>query len=224
MEGADRIMKLYSQSRNSAGERVRIALHLKGIDYDYVAIPSLPPGDYRRINPQGLMPALETGGKVIAQSTAILEFLEEIHPSPALLPDDPVARAEVRSFAQLIASDLHPLNNYRIRRYLGAKLGAGEAEILAWYRHWVAVAFGALEETLRRRPQSPFCFGGAPGWADLHLVPHLSTVRRFGCDLAPYPRLLAVEANCIALDAFRRARPEAQPEFDGEIRTVVRPG
>ncbi len=164
-------MRLYTQSRNSAGERVRIALHLKGIDYDYVAIPSLPPGDYRRINPQGLMPALEIDGNVIAQSTAILEFLEETHPSPPLLPTDPVGRAEVRGFAQLIASDLHPLNNYRIRRYLGAKLGAGEAEILAWYQHWVAVALAALEETLRRRAPSAFCFGEAPGWADLHLVP-----------------------------------------------------
>jgi len=217
-------MRLYTQSRNSAGERVRIALHLKGMGYDYVAIPSLPRGDYRRINPQGLMPALEIEGKVIAQSTAILEFLEETHPSPPLLPADPVGRAEVRGFAQLIASDLHPLNNYRIRRYLGARLGAGEAEILAWYQHWVAVALTALEETLSRRAQlSAFCFGSEPGWADLHLVPQLSTARRFGCDLAPYPRLLAVEARCTGLEAFRRARPEAQPDFEGEIRTVVRP-
>ena len=217
------MMRLYTQSRNSAGERVRIALQLKGIAYDYVAIPSLPRGDYRRINPQGLMPALEIDGKVIAQSTAILEFLEETHPSPALLPADPVGRAEVRGFAQLIASDLHPLNNYRIRRYLGARLGAGEAEILAWYQHWVAVALSALEETLQRRPEAAFCFGDEPGWADLHLVPQLSTARRFGCDLAPYPRLLAVEARCTELDAFRRARPEAQPDFEGEIKTVVRP-
>jgi maleylacetoacetate isomerase len=216
-------MRLYTQSRNSAGERVRIALHLKGIDYDYVSIPALPRGDYRRINPQGLMPALEIDGTVIAQSTAILEFLEETHPSPPLLPADPVERAQVRGFGQLIASDLHPLNNFRIRRYLGARLGAGEAEILAWYRHWVAVALTALEETLSRMATSAFCFGEAPGWADLHLVPQLSTARRFGCDLAPYPRLLGVEARCTELDAFRRARPEAQPDFDGEIKTVVRP-
>jgi maleylpyruvate isomerase len=216
-------MRLYSQSRNSAGERVRIALQLKGIAYDYVAIPSLPRGDYRRINPQGLMPALEIDGKVIAQSTAILEFLEEIHPSPPLLPAGPVERAEVRGFGQLIASDLHPLNNYRIRRYLGARLGAGEAEILSWYRHWVAVALTALEETLSRRAPSAFCFGEEPGWADLHLVPQLSTARRFDCDLAPYPCLLGVEGRCTELDAFRRARPEAQPDFDGEIKTVVRP-
>jgi len=113
--------------------------------------------------------------------------------------------------------------SYRIRRYLGAKLGAGETEILAWYQHWVAVALTALEETLQRRLEAAFCFGDAPGWADLHLVPQLSTARRFGCDLAPYPRLLAVEARCTELDAFRRARPEAQPDFEGEIKTVVRP-
>ena len=101
--------------------------------------------------------------------------------------------------------------------------GAGEAEILAWYQHWVAVALSALEETLQRRPEAAFCFGDEPGWADLHLVPQLSTARRFGCDLAPYPRLLAVEARCTELDAFRRARPEAQPDFEGEIKTVVRP-
>jgi maleylpyruvate isomerase len=216
-------LKLYTQSRNSAGERVRIALHLKGIDFDYVAIPALPRGDYRRINPQGLMPALEIDGNVIAQSTAILEFLEETHPSPPLLPADPVERAKVRGFGQLIASDLHPLNNYRIRRYLGTKLGAGEAEILAWYQHWLAVALVALEETLQRCPEAAFCFGDAPGWADLHLVPQLSNARRFGCDLASYPRLLAVEARCTELEAFRRARPEAQPDFEGEIKTVVRP-
>jgi maleylacetoacetate isomerase len=160
---------------------------------------------------------------VIAQSTAILEFLEETHPSPLLVPADPVERAKVRGFGQLIASDLHPLNNHRVRRYLGTRLGAGEAEILAWYRHWVAVALAALEETLSRRAPSAFCFGEEPGWADLHLVPQLSTARRFDCDLAPYPRLLGVEARCTELDAFRRARPEAQPDFDGEIKTVVRP-
>jgi maleylpyruvate isomerase len=217
-------MKLYTQSRNSAGERVRIALHLKGIAYDYVAIPSLPRGDYRRINPQGLMPAVEIDGRVIAQSTAILEFIEETHPNPPLLPADPVGRAEVRGFAQLIASDLHPLNTHRIRRYLGAKLEATEAQILAWYRHWVDLALTALEETFQRRPaESAFCFGDDPGWADLHLVPQLSTARRFGCDLAAYPLLLAVEARCTQLEAFQRAQPEAQPDFEGWIKTVVRP-
>jgi maleylpyruvate isomerase len=216
-------MRLYTQSRNSAGERVRIALHLKGISYEYVAVPSLPRGDYRRLNPQGLMPALEVRGRMLAQSAAILEFLEETHPAPPLLPADPVERAEARAFAQLIASDLHPLNNNRVRKYLGTRLRAEEHQILAWYEHWVRIALTALEETLAQRPPSPFCFGAAPGWADLHLVPQLATARRFGCDLAAYPRLLAVEARCLGIEAFRRARPESQPDFAGEIETVVRP-
>lgn len=217
-------MRLYTQSRNSAGERVRIALHLKGIPYEYMAVPSLPRGEYRRRNPQGLMPALEVEGRIIAQSTAILEYLEEVHPAPALLPPDPLERAQVRAFAQLIASDLHPLNNYRVRKYLGARLGAEERQILVWYAHWVGIALTALEETLAQRPPSFFCFGEAPGWADLHLVPQLATARRFGCDLAAYPRLLAAEVNCVELEAFRRARPDSQPDFTGEIETVVRPG
>ena len=210
-------MRLYTQSRNSAGERVRIALHLKGIGYDYVAIPSLPRGDYRRINPQGLMPALEIDGKVIAQSTAILEFLEETHPSPPLLPADPVGRAEVRGFAQLIASDLHPLNNYRIRRYLGARLGAGEAEILAWYQHWVAVALtrpgrdaepprATLRLLLRRaNPAGPICI-----WCP-------SFRRRAGSAATspPTPVSLAVEARCTGLDSLPPRPPGSATRLRG---------
>ena len=207
-------MRLYTRWRNSAGERVRIALNLKGLGYEYVAVGSLPPGEYRRLNPQGLMPALQVGGgRVIAQSTAILEYLEETHPEPALLPADPILRAEARAFAQLIASDLHPINNNRVRKYLSERLGAGEEEVLAWYRHWVGLALAALEEALaRRRRDRPFCFGDGPGWADLHLVPQMANARRFDCDLSPYPRLLAVDARCAGLEAFRRARPEAQPD------------
>lgn len=222
------MLRLYTQARNSAGERVRIALRLKGLEAEYVAIPSLPPGAWRAANPQGLMPALEVAaGRVIAQSGAILEYLEETHPEPALLPADPVRRAEVRGFAGLIAADLHPLNNHRVRRWLGEHLRADEAEILAWYRHWAATAFAALEETLARGDGDggPFCFGAAePGWADLHLVPQLANARRFGCDLSAYPRLLAAEAACLPLDAFRMARPEAQPDYSGAVETVIRPG
>ena len=207
-------MRLYTRWQNSAGERVRIALNLKGLGCEYVAAGSLPPGEYRRLNPQGLMPALDVGdGRVVAQATAILEYLEETRPEPALLPADPVLRAEARAFAQLIASDLHPINNNRVRKYLSERLGAGEAEMLAWYRHWVGLALAALEETLaRRRRDWPFRFGDRPGWADLHLAPQMANARRFGCDLSPYPRLAAVDARCAPLDAFRRARPEAQPD------------
>lgn len=209
-------MRLYTQWRNSAGERVRIALHLKAIDYEYVAISSLSPGEYRRLNPQGLMPALQVGDRVFAQATAILEYLEETHPEPALLPTDPVARAEVRSFAQLITSDLHPLNNHRVRKYLAGALGADQEAVQGWYHHWLESGFDALEATLDRRAEPwPFCFGEQPGWADLHLVPQLANARRFDFDLAAYPTLLAVEARCRGLNAFRQARPEAQPDFPG---------
>ncbi len=207
-------MRLYSRWQNSAGERVRIALNLKNVPYDYVPVGSLPQGAYRRLNPQGLLPALDVHGRIIAQSTAILEYLEEIFPQPALLPEDPIERAQARAFAQLITSDLHPLNNHRVRVYLSRQLGASDEAVSGWYRHWVAAAFAALEEALAARPrQSSFCYGEAPGWADLHLVPQLANARRFDCDLSAYPRLRAVERACAGLDAFLRARPEAQPDY-----------
>lgn len=209
-------MRLYSMHRNSAGWRVRIALELKAIPFEYVSTKSLAKGEYRRINPQGLMPALEIDGRLVAQSAAILELIEELHPDPPLLPLQPLDRAEVRAFSQLIACDLHPLNNNRVRRYLADPLGRPAEEIAAWYKHWAAVALTALEETQQRRPASTFCFGEAPGFADLHLVPQLYNCRRFNCDLAPYPRLLAVEAACRDVEAFRRAAPERMPDFTGE--------
>lgn len=209
-------MRLYTRWQNSAGERVRIALHLKGLTYEYVAVGALLPGEYRALNPQGLMPALCVGDRIIAQSTAILEYLEETRPEPALLPADPIDRAEARAFAQLITSDLHPINNNRVRNYLSERLGAGEDDVLAWYRHWVGLALASLEATLAgRRRDRPFCFGDGPGWADLHVAPQLANARRFGCGLSAYPRLLAVDARCSDLDAFRRARPEAQPDYPG---------
>ncbi len=210
-------MKLYSQSRNSVGWRVRIALHVKELPFDYVPIGTLQRGQYRQINPQGLMPALELDGVVIAQSTAILELIEERYPAKALLPRDPIERAEVRAFAQLIACDLHPLNNNRVRRYLADPMGHGETEVLAWYRHWAGIGLASLEETLRRRGSATdFCFGAEPSFADLHLVPQLYNCRRFDCDLAAYPRLLEVERCCRAHPAFRAAAPELLPDYSGK--------
>jgi len=206
-------MKLYTYHRNSAGERVRIALNLKGLTYDYVSVPALGWDAYRAVNPQGLMPALEVGGRVVAQSTAILEYLEERHPEPRLLPDDPILKAQARAFGQLIAADLHPLNNHRVRVFLTKELNVSEPQVRHWYGHWVAVGLSALEVTLERRPEPwPFCFGQEPGWADLHLVPQMRNARRFECDLTAYPHLRAVEARCFELDAFRLARPEHQPD------------
>jgi maleylacetoacetate isomerase len=207
-------VELFSRYQNSAGERVRIALNLKGIAYDYVPLGSLTPDAYRAINPQGLAPALRIDGKVIAQSTAILEYLEETHPTPPLLPRDPIARAEVRGFAQLITSEVHPLNNLRVRLYLRDRLDVDEAEGRDWYCHWIRTAFAALETTLAARTEElPFCFGDAPGWADLHLVPQMANARMFDCDLSDFPLLCAIDARCAALDAFRLARPNAQVDY-----------
>lgn len=209
-------MQLFTQWRNSAGERVRIALHLKRLDYQYIAVGRLPAGEYARLNPQGLLPALGVRGQMIGQSTAILEYLEETWPVPALLPGDPITRARARGFAQLITSDLHPLNNNRVRKYLAGPMGASPAMVGEWYRHWLATAFAALEATLATMPaDTPFCFGDEPGWADLHLVPQIANARRFDCDLRPYPRLCAVDARCGLRDEFRRARPENQPDYPG---------
>lgn len=207
-------LRLHTRYRNSAGQRVRIVLNLKGIDYEYVAIPSLSSEAYRRVNPQGLMPALEIDGRFVAQSMAIVELLEELFPEPSVLPADPMLRAEARSFAHLISADLHPVNNNRVRRYLADVLHADDAEVLAWYRHWVARAFASLEAQIARRPKPfRFCFGDRPGLAEACLIPQMDNARRFDCDLSGYPRLVAVDAECRQLEAFTRAAPEAQPDY-----------
>lgn len=207
-------LTLYSYHRNSAGQRVRTALNLKGIDYRYVSVAEIGWDAYREINPQGLMPALKIGERIVAQSTAILEYLEAAYPEPPLLPDDPVVAAEIRAFAQLIACDMHPLNNNRVRCFLESDMGASEAAILHWYRHWIAQGFASLEATLRSRPRDgDFCFGDRPGMADLCLVPQVQNARRFDCDLTPYPLICAVDEACRALPAFQAALPENQPDY-----------
>lgn len=209
-------MKLYTQYRNSAGQRVRIALALKGIAYEYVSVSSIGQEAYRALNPQGLMPALDIDGRIIAQSGAILAYLEETYPAPPLLPADPLLRAQARSFALLITGEMHAITVLRVMRFLESGLTIDQAGQDKWRRHWMSEGFAALEEMLARREKDwPFCFGDAPGWADLHLAPQLANGRRFGCDLSAYKRLLAVEARCNALDAFVRARPEHQPDFPG---------
>jgi maleylpyruvate isomerase len=208
-------LTLYSYHRNSAGERVRIALNLKGIDYAYVSAPAL--GDrYRAINPQGLMPALDVGGRIIAQSGAILDYLEEVFPTPPLLPAEPVTRAQARAFGAHIAAEMHAITVMRVRRYLAERMSADDTAIAAWTVHWLTLGLAALEQALAERPTDwPFAFGDAPGWADLHLVPELAAARRLGCDLGSYPHLVAIEARCIDLPAFVGARPENQPDYPG---------
>ena len=210
-------LTLYSYHRNSAGQRVRIALNLKGVDYRYLSVAEIGWDTYRKINPQGLLPALKVGERIVAQSTAILEYLEATNPEPPLLPDDPLAAAEVRAFAQLIACDMHPLNNNRVRRFLESDLDASEAAVLHWYRHWIVQGFASLETTLSSRPRDgDFCFGDRPGMADLYLVPQVQNARRFDCDLTPYPLICAVDEACLALPAFQAALPENQPDYPKE--------
>ena len=206
-------LKLHTRYQNSAGQRIRILLNLKGIAYDYVAIPSAASADYRAINPQGLMPALEIDGQIVAQSMAIFELIEELSPEPPTLPQDPIVRAQARAFAQLIVSDLHPINNNRVRKYLATEMALSPEQIERWYRHWVEVTFTSLEATLALRPRSRFAFGDEPGLAEACLVPQMDNARRFDCPLETYPRLLAIDTECRRLDAFLAAAPQAQPDY-----------
>ncbi len=207
-------LRLHTRYQNSAGQRVRIVLNLKGIAYEYVPVPSVTSPAYRALNPQGLMPALEIDGQIVAQSMAIIELIEELYPTPPMLPADPIERAQARAFAFLIAADLHPINNNRVRKYLADPLGASEEQVAAWYRHWVKTSFASLETTLADRPRpTRFAFTDAPGLAEACLVPQMANARRFGCDLAPYPLLQALDASCRDLPAFAAAAPEGQPDY-----------
>ncbi len=210
-------MRLYTYFRSSAAYRVRIALNLKGLDYESAAV-DLRPGahrqqDYLAVNPQGLIPALEDGGTVISQSLAVIEYLEESHPSPPLLPRAPRDRARVRSMALAIACDMHPLNNLRVLNYLRSQLGEDETAVDTWYRHWIAEGFRGLEEEASRASGDGYhMFGTEVTLADVCLVPQMFNARRFKCNLEPFPRLKTISAHLETLPAFCRAAPGAQPE------------
>jgi maleylpyruvate isomerase len=211
-------VKLYSYFRSSAAYRVRIAFNLKGLGYDTVAIHLQREGGlnrkpaFRAINPQMRLPALALdSGEILTQSLAIIEYLDEVHPQPPLLPGDPVARAHVRALAQLIACDIHPLNNIGPLRYLKNELGQDQAKIDAWYCHWVGEGFDALEAMLR---PGPYAYGAEVGLADICLVPQVANARRLKVPLDPYPKIVAIEAACAELDAFVAARPENQPDAE----------
>ncbi|MCL5044929.1 MAG: maleylacetoacetate isomerase [Deltaproteobacteria bacterium] len=209
-------MKLYSFFRSSASYRVRIALGLKGLAYDYHPVDLRSEQDlsaYLSVNPQGLVPALEDQGDIFIQSLAIIEYLEETHPQPPLLPSTAAQRARVRGLAQVVACEIHPLDNLRVLNYLGGPMKQGEEVKLAWYRHWIAVGLGCLEALLKDHPATGrFCHGDSPTLADICLVPQLYNARRFQCELSPYPTLLRIDAACAALPAFQNACPEAQPD------------
>ena len=210
-------MKLYSYFRSGTSHRLRIALALKGLKPDYVPVDLLhdqqASPQYRALNPQGLVPALEVDGQVLTQSPAIIEWLDERYPEPPLLPRDPLQRARVRALAAVVGCDMHPLNNRRVVNYLKRELGCDDAAVDAWCGTWMGAGFDALDALLAADPRrGRFSFGDAPTVADVYLVPQLTTARRFHVDVARWPRLLAVEAACLELAAFREAAPKAQPD------------
>jgi maleylpyruvate isomerase len=210
-------MILYGYALSSASYRVRIALALKNLPYQSI-VKNLRMGEHRqteylRINLQGFVPALGLDdGAVLGQSLAIVEYLDEMHPQPPLLPLEPVARARVRALAQAITCDIHPLNNLRVLRYLEEQLGQDKGTRDAWYRHWVQVGFDALERWLTRDADTGrFCHGNAPTLADICLVPQVFNARRFSVDMNPYPRILSIDAACRELPAFQTSAPDQQP-------------
>ncbi len=210
-------MKLYTYFRSSAAWRVRIALALKGLPWTPEYIHLLRHGGeqnqpaYRALNPTGLVPTLETDdGGVLMQSLAIIEWLEETHPTPALLPRDPLARAHVRAIALTIACDIHPLDNLRVLRHLKDVLGQDQGARDAWYAHWIAEGLAALEAMMRG--SGPFCHGDTPTLADICLVPQMANARRNNCPLDAYPKLSRADAAALALAAFRDTAPDHQPD------------
>jgi maleylacetoacetate isomerase len=210
-------MRLIGYFRSSAAYRVRIALNLKGLEVEHGFV-HLAKGEqnesaFAALNPQKLVPVLEDGRGRLFQSLAILEYLEETHPEPPLLPVEPAARARVRALAQIVACEIHPLNNLRVLGYLTGELEITEEAKQTWYRHWVAEGLGALEAILAASPDTGrFCHGDRPGLADVCLVPQLFNARRFDCPLTAYPTLLRIDAECESLPAFRDAAPDAQPD------------
>ena len=210
-------MKLYNYFRSSAAYRVRIALHLKGLAFDYIPV-HLTKGEQRNaaylaLNAQALVPTLVDDAVTLPQSLAIIEYLDERYPQPPLLPATPIERARVRAIALAIACDIHPLNNLRVLQYLTRTLAASEDAKNAWYRHWVDTGLSALEAQLAGNAATgAFCHGNAPTLADICLVPQLANARRFGIALDTYPTLLRIDANCLQQAAFAAAAPEAQPD------------
>ncbi len=210
-------MKLHSYFRSSASYRVRIALHLKGIAYEthahHLRRGEQEAPEYRALNPQGFVPALQSDDAVLVQSLAICEYLDEIHPEPPLLPKDPAQRARVRGFAQVICCDIHPLQNLKVLRRLKSA-GFSDDAVNQWAAQVISEGFDACEKLIEN-VSGPYCFGSTVSLADVCLIPQLVNARRFKVDLR-WPRLLAVEAECLKLEAFRRAAPEHQPDAERE--------
>ena len=209
-------MKLYNYFRSSASFRVRIALNLKGLAYEYVPV-HIAKGEhklpaYAELSADGLVPTLEIDGRRLSQSMAIIEYLDELHPTPALLPQDPFERAQVRALSQSIACEIHPINNLRVLKYLTAELHVSEDDKNAWYRHWVRSGLQAFERQLALLPDATYCFGETPTLADCCLVPQIFNGQRFKVDFSGLPRTMAAFEACMQLPAFQQAQPSACPD------------
>jgi maleylpyruvate isomerase len=210
-------MKLYSFFRSGTSHRLRIALNLKGIATDYVAVDlrvDEQQGEaFKSVNPQQMVPALDTGKQVLIQSPAIIEWLEEKHPTPALLPAGADNRAHVRALAAMVGCDIHPLNNRRVLQTLRKQFGANEDAINAWCASWISAGFDAYEALIAAdKTRGRFSFGDAPTLADVYLIPQVESARRFNVDLTQWPHIMAVEKACMELEAFQKAAPGQQPD------------
>ena len=210
-------MQLYTFFRSGTSHRLRIALNLKQLNVEHIAVDLRTEqhlrAEYHAIHPQGFVPALKTPGHLLIQSPAILEWLEETYPTPALLPKDPFDRAHVRAMAALVGCDIHPLNNRRVLEHLRKSLGSSEDQVNAWCEKWIASGFDALERILKHSSNwGQFCFGDSPTLADVYLAPQVESARRFKVDMNQWQIIKAIDEHCLTLEAFHRASPALQPD------------
>ena len=207
-------MRLYDYWRSTAAYRVRIALNIKGLEVEQIPVDLRAGGQradsFLTLNPQGLVPFFQDGDLTLGQSLAIIDYLEDTHPQPSLLPTDPAARASVRSIAQIIAADVHPLNNLRVLQFLESELGCTQVKRQVWYHHWLTEGFRAVEAIVRDLP-GEFCYGDTPTLADICLVPQVYNAKRYEFDLGPYPTVRLISDRCREVEPFAMAAPQHQP-------------